>query len=555
MTQEIRNYVAAWQDFKSDQVIVLERDTDGVLYRKKYNSPYYFYVPDEEGEHTSIYGDKLLRAEFASRDEYEAAKRQFPVKFESDFTPVKRILMDLYYDRPAPLVYYAFLDIEVDYSQKIGFAGPTNPYAPINAVTVYQSWSKKFLTYVLPPLVNQPDGGSILWTKIPGNTVESLYETINKLIAEKQLREGMIPEIVICCDELELLHFMIKALEPADIISGWNSEFYDIPYIAERLILAGGEHLLAKLEHLGVRPPRKEMVNRFGSEEPIYRFSGKSHLDYMKLFQKFTFEGRTSYSLGNILQEEVGVGKLDYEGTLEQLYHNDFPLFVAYNFRDVDGLEQLDTKFKFIALANQMAHENTVLFDAVLGTVSYVETGIANHAHYKLNRIVNDKVIGNHDKVEGAIVMTPKIGLHEWIGSVDINSLYPNTIRSLNISPEKIVGQFPAKEEAWRDIWAGNDKRHCMIFENNTQEMATAAEWKVILQEQKWAMSAYGTVFDQSGERGVVADILGFWYAERKRLQAEKKMYAKLAKELKSQTVCVLTLAQQEWLKSNRNNK
>jgi DNA polymerase elongation subunit (family B) len=522
-----RNYVAAWNDWRADEIVVLERDLAGHLFKKKYNPPYYFYVPDETGDYESIWGDKLIRAEFSSRDEYEEAKQQFPVKFESDISPLKRVLMDYYYNVPAPLVHYAFLDIEVDYAKSIGWARPTNPYAQINAVTVYQSWTKKYLTLVIPPLV---DG--VLWTNIPGNSVDTLYDAIKALIADKQLRDDIIPEIQICSNEHELLCGMLACMEDADIISGWNSEFFDIPYIAERLLLAGGESLLAKLEHQGVRPPKKEMVNRFGTEEPIYKFTGRSHLDYMKLFQKFTFEGRTSYALGNILQEEVGIGKLEYEGSLEDLFKYNFPLFVAYNFRDVDGLVQLDSKFKFIALANQMAHENTVGFDAVLGTVAYVETGITNHAHYVLDKIVHDKTIGSHDPVEGAIVMTPKIGLHKWIGSVDINSLYPNVIRSLNISPEKIIGQFYAKEEAWRDIWDGKtDKRHCLIFEDGSQEIMSADKWAEWLTENKCAMSAYGTVFDQGNGRGVVADILGFWYNERKRLQAEKKKYAKLAKD------------------------
>jgi DNA polymerase elongation subunit (family B) len=523
-----RNYVAAWYDWATDKVVVLERDQQGTLFKKRYNAPYYFYVPDEEGEHVSIFGDKLLRAEFSSRDEYEAAKRHFPVRFESDFRPLQRVLMDYYYDRPAPPVFFAFVDIEVDYSKKIGFAGPTNPYAVINAVTIYQSWTQKYLTYVIPPKV---DG--VLWTDIPGNTVERLYDEINSLISQDKLRAGIIPEIVICKDELELLTLMLDAIQEADIISGWNSEFFDIPYICERLKLAGGESLLARLEHVGLKPPKKEMVNRYGTEEPVYKFYGRSHLDYMRLFEKFTFEGRTSYALGNILQEEVGIGKLQYDGSLEQLYHNDFPTFTAYNFRDVDGLVQLDAKFKFIALANQMAHESTVLFDAVLGTVSYVETAITNHAHYKMNRIVHDKNISEHDKVEGAVVLTPKIGLHGWLGSVDINSLYPNTIRSLNISPEKIVGQFTSNEDAWKRIRSKDEEASlCCIFEDGSQEMASAAEWKQLLIENNWAISAYGTVFDQGNGRGVVADILGFWYAERKRLQAEKKKYGKLAKEL-----------------------
>lgn len=527
MASSDRNYVACWYDWASDKVIVLERDNTGVLFKKKYNAPYYFYIPDEEGKHLSLFGDKLTKYEFSSREEYEEAKKLCPVRFESDFRPVHRVLMDYYYDLPAPPVYYSFIDIEVDYSKKIGFAGPTNPYAVINAVTIYQSWSKKYFTLVIPPVV---DG--VKWDSKKENTVESLYDEIHSLIDDKLLRSAIIPEIIICIDELELLNKMLDLIQESDIISGWNSEFFDIPYICKRLLLAGGESLLARMEHVGVRPPKEEMVNRYGSEEPIFKFLGRSHLDYMKLFQKFTFEGRVSYALGNILQEEVGIGKLEYSGSLEELYHNDFAKFVAYNFRDVDGLVQLDEKFKFIALANQMAHESTVVFDAIMGTVSYVETAITNHAHYKMDRIVHDKKIGEHDKVEGAIVMTPKIGLHEWIGSVDINSLYPNTIRSLNISPEKIIGQFTSKEDSWKDVRTAADARHCLIFEDNHQEVLTAKEWKDILIKNNWAISAYGTVFDQGSGRGVVADILGFWYAERKRLQAEKKKWGKLAKEL-----------------------
>ena len=514
------NYVAAWQDYKNDKVVILERDSEGQLFRKRYNCSYYFFIPDEEGTDVSIFGDKLARVEFDSREEYEHAKRHFPIRFESDINPVKRVLMDNYYKRPTPPVNYAFLDIETDYSQAVGWARPTNPYAVINAVTVYQSWTGKFLLYAIPP-------------KGWAGTIADIEKEFHNLVALGQLREGTLPEIVLCENERELLFHMLNALEPADIISGWNSEFFDIPYIAERLLLDGGESLLARLEHLGARVPKKEMVDRFGSPEPTYKFSGKAHLDYMKLFMKFTFEGRASYSLGNILQEEVDVGKLEYEGTLEELYNNDFVKFALYNFRDVDGILQLDEKFKFIALANQMAHENTVLFSAVLGTVSYVETGIMNHAHYELGKRVHDKKISDHPKVEGAVVLNPVIGLHEWIGSVDINSLYPNTIRSLNISPEKIIGQFEDGEVAWEEILKRSDKSITLILESGGQHTDSASGFSEILIENKWAVSAYGTVFDQSSGKGVVADILGFWYTERKRLQAEKKKYAKLVKEEK----------------------
>lgn len=523
MSEEVGNYVAAWMDYATEKVIVLERDEAGALKCVQHDAPYYFYVDTEEGAYRSIFGEAIEKVQFRTRAEYDAGKQYARAHghtlFESDILPLKRVLMDRYYERPTPPVNYAFIDIEVDYQQALGFAGPTNPYAPINAITVYQSWTASFLTAAIPP----PG-----WT---GAAFE-LEAKVQQLIDEKKLRPDSIPEIRICSDERALLTLMLEWIAEADILSGWNSELYDLPYICERLLAVGGEPLLAKLDYTGTRAPKRDTVKRYGAEQRVFRLAGRSHIDYMRAFQKFTFEGRASYALGNILQEEIGVGKLDYDGTLEQLYHNHFPTFVAYNFRDVDGLVQLDGKFRFLALINQMAHENTVSFDAILGTVAYVETGITNYAHHKLKRVVRDKAVKKKaSKVEGAVVLTPKSGLHRNIGSVDVRSLYPNTIRSLNVSPEKIVGQFAEEEQAWHELRAQSQVDLMLTFENGKTERAPAADWRDRLIERKWAVSGYGTVFDQSAGQGLLPEVLGYWYAERKRLQAEKRKYGVLARE------------------------
>ena len=218
--------------------------------------------------------------------------------------------------------------------------------------------------------------------------------------------------------------------------------------------------------------------------------------------------------------------------------HLSFKLFTLYNIRDTEILKLLDEKFKFIALTNQMAHENTVPFSAIMGTVKYVETGITNHAHNVLKRIAHDKVIIQNEKVEGAIVLTPWIGLHQFLGSVDLKSLYPNVIRSLNISPEKIIGQFANAEDEmdWLAIYQGHADVNCVLMlESGEQISKSAIEWRDYLKENKWAVSAYGTVFDQGNGRGVIPDILGFWYNERKRLQGEKKKWGKKVESLKKQ--------------------
>jgi len=527
MTQA--NYVGSYHDWETDTVMVWERDDNG---RKvvAHHAPHYFYVQDEEGEYKSIFGHKLKKLEFGDDDELKAAQRQYGMKFESDIRPEAKVLMNEYYGRATPKIHFAFVDIEVDYKSSIGFSSPENPYAPINAVTVYQSWTGEYWTYAVPPKGWMDDG--------------TFQDKIKAMWEEHKL--GFKPNVILCNNEIELLTAMLDDIQSADIISGWNSEFFDLPYIMKRL-----ERVLPKLAHkmcfIGCRPPRENTVERFGSPAIVYSLNGRTHLDYMDLFKKFTFEGRTSYSLGNIAAEELDVPKLDYPGTLEQLYNRDFVHFVTYNARDVEVITKLEEKYKFIQLVNQMSHENTVPFTAMLGTVRYVETGIMNFAHnlpdelakfFGTNKLIaGDKAFSTvkNKKVEGAIVMVPRMGLWEWLGSVDLTSLYPSVIRALNMSIETFIGQFGTVddpqygEDAWYAIWKKLDTRWIANIDGEDYEM-TGAEWHEFMREQNWAISAFGTIFDQS-KPGMVAAVLTFWFTERKRLQAEKKRYGKLADE------------------------
>lgn len=519
------NYVGAAVDYKTQTVMVWERPIEGgprVL--KRIPIERYFFVPGD-GEYTALDGTQLTKLVFDTEDEFNAAIRQHPRKWESDIPPLFKCLMNNYFEVPSPNLHFAFLDIETNYSSSIGFPAPSTPYAIINAVTIYQSWTQRYLTYVIPPIVN-----GVMWQ----GTEADLYQKFDELVANGSLRANQKPEFKILRNEAELIVLMLDAIQDADIISGWNSEFYDLPYIVARIKLILPK-LLHKLCFLGAQEPRARQVEKYGSPETVYALSGRTHLDYKDLFDKFTFEGRESLALGNILQEEVGLSKIHYEGTLEQLYHNDFPTFCCYNFRDVSGMVDLDNKFKFIQLVNQMAHENTCLFENILGTVRYVETGIANRAIRVHNVRVPDKVMmTDGEKVEGALVLNPRIGLHEWVGSVDINSLYPSVIRALNISPEKVVGQFLDGEESWKGIKNGDSLPHVLRCDNGETYEATGKEWQQALTDSKWAISAYGTVFDQSSGQGLVPETLTYWYSERKKLQAEKKKWSKEIKKLEA---------------------
>lgn len=516
----MNSYISSTHDWDTDKILVWERPVKGGNRTLKlYPAPRYFYVPDQNGEHTAIDGERVTKIECESRDEYNSMLKRYRHRYESDFQPEARVLMDEYYGRPTPIVHYAFVDIEVDYNSKFGFSSPDNPYAPINAITIYQSWTREYLTYAVPP-------------KGWKGTEASLQAEINKLWEEHKL--AFKPNVTICKTERDLLLYMLGDIEDADIISGWNSEFFDNPYIIKRVERVLGKKALAAMCFPGAPAPKEKVVKRFGTDTITYTLYGRTHLDYLDLFKKFTFEGRVSYSLANIAAEELDVPKLNYDGTLEQLYNRDFAHFITYNARDVEVLVKLDVKFKLMQLVNQMAHENTVPFMAILGTVRYVETGITNRAHYEHKKIVLDKRIGTtkNKKVEGAVVMTPFAGLHRWLASVDITSLYPSVIRALNMSIETFVGQFIDEEAAWAGIRKKDQNTWTLLLADDSALAMTGKEWHTWLRENNCAISAFGTVFDQN-IAGMVADTLSFWFTERKRLQAEKKKYSKLAKDEK----------------------
>ena len=531
----ITNYISSVQDYDTDEIIVWERPVGGGRREmRRYPAPRYFYVPDDDGERTTTTGERVTKLSFDTQEEFDAAKRRYKIRFESDFSPEARLLMEEFKDRPVPIVHHAFLDIEVDYDSKIGWSSPENPYAPINAITIYQSWTKQYSTYAVPPKGWKDDG--------------TFQAKILAMCSEHKL--AFVPDITLCKSEKDLLLYMLEDIQDADIISGWNSEFFDNPYIIKRLERVLGKSapkhmcftvLDSDSEKDKTRQPKERTVKRFGADALTYSLYGRTHLDYLDLFKKFTFEGRVSYSLANIAAEELDVPKLDYPGTLEQLYNNDFVHFCVYNMRDVEVLVNLDNKFKFMRLVNQMAHENTVPFSAILGTVRYVETGMTNFAHTKLDRIVNDKVISTEQnaKVEGAIVMVPLAGLHKKSGSVDITSLYPSVGRALNMSIETFVGQFKEEEDAWLGVCAQNAVEYTLDLVTNETLAMTGAAWHALFRERNLAVSAFGTVFDQN-KPGVFAATLTFWFEERKRLQAEKKKYAKEAKRLRAETGLLL---------------
>jgi DNA polymerase elongation subunit (family B) len=528
------SYIDALFDREHDRIHIVER-RDGVRRYQEYPAQYTFYYDDPRGKFRSIYGNSVSRFSTRNNKEFRKEVRMHSSKqlYESDINPIFRCLEENYKDQNAPELHTAFFDIEVAFDKDRGFSPVTDPFNEITAISVYLDWTEQLITLAVPPK-------GLSW------------ETAQDLVSEFE-------NTILFEREEDMINTFLDLIDDADVLSGWNSEGYDIPYTVNRCT-----RILSKDDTrrfwLWGQLPKKRMFERFGAENETYDLIGRVHMDYMQLYRKYTYEERHSYSLDAIGEYELNERKTQFEGTLDQLYNQHFKKFIEYNRQDTALLAKLDKKLRFLDLANELAHANTVLLQTTMGAVAVTEQAIINEAHERGMVVPNRKQRNESEDVQaaGAYVAYPKKGVHEWIGSVDINSLYPSAIRALNMGPETIVGQLRLSgtdklirermasgmsfAAAWEGLFATLEYTAVMEqdrgrditidWENGEETTHSAAEvWYMIFDSnQPWIMSANGTIFTYE-KKGIIPGLLERWYSERKELQAKKKD-AKDAKEI-----------------------
>lgn len=221
-----------------------------------------------------------------------------------------------------------------------------------------------------------------------------------------------------------------------DIITGWNVQFFDIPYIIHRLANVLDESAPKRLSPWGQLKTRQVAVRQ--QEHTVYDIVGISTLDYFDLYRKFTFVNRESYKLDHIAYVELGERKASFEGfdNIQAFYRGDFDKFVAYNHKDVQLVLRLEEKLRLLELALALAYSAKVNHRDVFSQVRTWDTIIYHYLH-KHNIVIPQKEVEEKDtKFEGAYVKEPQVGEHKWIVSFDLDSLYPHLIMQYNISPD-----------------------------------------------------------------------------------------------------------------------
>jgi len=293
-----------------------------------------------------------------------------------------------------------------------------------------------------------------------------------------------------------------------DVVTGWNIQLFDIPFIAKRVDRVLGEKLAKRLSPWGLVSQKEVYIK--GRRQIFYDIGGITQLDYLDLYKKFTYTNQESYRLDHIANVELGQKKLDHSefDTFQDFYTNGWQKFVEYNIIDVELVDRLEDKMKLIELALTMAYDAKVNYNDVFYQVRMWDTIIYNYLKKK-GIVIPPKVSSNKDeKYAGAYVKEPIPGVYDWVVSFDLNSLYPHLIMQYNISPETLLDE--------RHPTASVDK---ILGEQISFEMY-----------KDYAVCANGAMF-RKDKKGFLPELMEKMYGERvifkKRMLKAKQEYEK----------------------------
>jgi DNA polymerase elongation subunit (family B) len=376
--------------------------------------PTFFTLTNKKSKHTNLQGQYLQPTQFDSI----AKAREFRKSYDNSNSPIYGMERFAYQyianEYPEELDWHKdkikIFTIDIETSCEEGFPDVDNPVEELLCLTVKNQTNKQIITWGTGDFKTDRE--------------DVTYVRCN---SEKELIK-------------EFMSFWMKNYP--DIITGWNCKFFDIPYLLGRISRLTDNKVIRKLSPWGL-VEQKEIIVR-GRPKTIFSIMGIAMLDYIDLYQKFIPVSQESYKLDYIGKVELGIGKdeMPYE-TFREWYTKDFQSFVDYNIQDVEIVDRLEDKLKLIELILTMAYEAKVNYDDVFSQVRVWDVLIYNYLR-KEHIVVPEKSEQVKDtKYDGAYVKEPLTGMHDWIVSFDINSLYPHLIMQYNISPEKIVGMNP----------------------------------------------------------------------------------------------------------------
>lgn len=473
------SYRNVYYNSQKKSIVLWTWNTEGKRIQAETSFEPYLYVESASAEDgTSIFNTPLKKVKFkSSYDRHKFVNETSITRLFYNIGVEQQFLIDTFkadVDSPAftqhPLKIW-YIDIEV--YAKDEFPTAEEAKYPINLITIYDSLDNCFYTWGLKP-----------YTPTRPNSKYFYFKT------EKELLYSFI-------------HFIKK--DYPDIITGWNIENFDIPYIINRITNVINKDKARELSPVGNLYFRENNAIKFGKTSGRWHIRGVSCVDYLEAYKIFTSGEKESYSLNFIAELELDEGKLAINATnLANLSETDWDNFVEYNIQDVDLVKRLEDKRNILKLVRTLAYKGLTQFESALGKVSIVTGAVAHQAlkqGYIIPTFKSDKLREDYD---GGFVREPDRGLHRALVSYDATSLYPSVILSLNISPETKVGKILNKTDKDVLIKLVSGKEVRISHENFTK----------LIKKEKLSISKYKVLYTQKF-KGVVPNLIENLYKER----------------------------------------
>ena len=479
-------YQNIYIDKKTDEVHLWD-DTNGYV---KFPLPKYAYRKKPGGRYRSVYGDELEKVTMFNRND--------PSVFEGDVSPETRVLIDAYEDSDEPSKGHRVIFFDIEVSSEGGFPVIEEGDKELTAIALYDSVTKKYTAFILDK------EGKLQDSETEETTILS-YDNEESLIS----------------------HFMNKweEIQPT-IITGWNIDGFDVPYLYNRIKRVMGASFAKRLS-----PIQECYYNTYSKRMVV---AGISCMDYLTLYQKFSGKNEPSYTLGAIGKKVVNIEKISYTGSLNDLYKEDIKKYIDYNLNDVKIVVALDKKLQFIDLARRICHTGHVGYEQFGTSSRYLEGAILMYLR-RQGRVAPNKPVEGREEYEqrmedgeegfeGAFVKDPVPGRYNWVFDLDLTSMYPNIIISLNISPETKI----AKVENWNAEDFVRGKLSEVILSG---QKYSAQEFSQMLVQNNLSVASNGAVYrlpKEIGQEGTIPSILIKWFNQRKEM---RKMASKYAEE------------------------
>jgi len=472
----------------------------------------YAYVRDGNGSYESIHGERLKKINFWKKEDNLKL-------YESDVNEMTRFLIDEYGDSDEVSDGHVVLTFDIEVEMNSGLPDTDKAENTMTSVAFHDSATNDYYVYVLSE-------GEEIDKTIKGAKVRSFRTEEDMLVAFVNAWEEISPSI----------------------ITGWNIDFFDVTYLYNRLKRVLGTKQANRLSPIG-----KVHWNKYRKR---YLIAGVSALDYIALFKNFNYTEYPNYRLDTIARMTLGRGKIEYEGNLDQLFRDDIEKFCEYNLVDVELVVDMDKKLQFIDLARAICHAGHVFYEDFLFSSKYLEGAILTFLR-RGGRVAPNKpqrMYKNEDgsegegKFVGAYVKQPKPGLYKWVYDLDLTSLYPSIIMSINISPETKIG----KVEGYTAESHMKSQMESYVIEDDKGKRYPSmdkAKFEDFTKKMDLSIASNGVLYSQD-KVGIIPEILNVWFDQRVEYKDQMKKFGKAGNDEKYKFFAQRQLVQKIMLNS-----